>query len=72
MGRFYANQENSKARFLRLFQYPGMFGNINARLHSKGLLDLVLNNQIAEPFAPFGVCEEVVIAEEYEIRCDLF
>ncbi len=52
---------------LRLVEQPAMPGHINPGLDNKGLLDLVLDDQIAKLFAPLGVREEIVIAEEHDI-----
>ncbi len=61
------DQEDLEPRLLRLVEQPAMPGHINPGLDNKGLLDVVLDNQIAKLFAPLGVGEEIVIAEEHDI-----
>ena len=68
--RFDPDQEKLETRFRSLVEDPGMPRDVNPGLDNKDLLDLVLDNQIAELFAPLRVREEVVIAEEHDIGRD--
>jgi len=61
------DQENPEPRLLGLVEDLGMPGDVNPGLDDKGLINLVLDDQIAELFASFQVREEIVIAEEYDI-----
>ena len=67
VGRLDPNQKDLETRFLCFVEDPAMPRDVNPGLGNKDLLDLVLDNQIAKLFAPLRVCEEVVIAEEYNI-----
>ena len=67
VGRLDPNQKDLETRFLCFVEDPAMSRDVNPGLGNKDLLDLVLDNQIAKLFAPHCVCEEVVIAEEYNI-----
>ena len=44
-----------------------MLRNVNPGLGDKDLLNIFLDDQIAKLFAPFGVREEVIVAEEHHI-----
>ena len=60
-------QEDLEPRFLGLVEDPGMPGDVNPGLDDKGFINLVLDDQIAELFASFQVCEEIVIADEHDV-----
>ena len=61
------DQEDLEPRLFCLVEDTGMLRDVNPGLGHEDLLDPVLDNQIAKLFAPLGVREEVVIAEEHDI-----
>ena len=67
MRRLDPDQENPEPRLLGLVEDLGMPGDVNPGLDDKGLINLVLDDQIAELFASFQVREEIVIADEYDV-----
>jgi len=61
------DQEDLEARLLCLVEDPAMPRDVDPGLGNKDLLDLVLDNQVAQLFAPLRVRKEVVIADEHDI-----
>ncbi len=61
------DQENLETCFLSLVENPAMPRDVNPGLYHKDLLDLILDHQITELFAPLRIREEIVIAEEHDI-----
>ena len=63
MWRLDPEQEDPKARFLGLGQDVRIPGNVNSGLDSEGLLDIVLNDQIAKLFTPLDIGEDITIGQ---------
>ena len=61
------DQEDLETRLLSLVEEPAMPRDVDPGLGNKDLLDLVLDNQVAQLFAPLRVREEVVVADEHDI-----
>ena len=64
------DQKDPEPRLLRLLEDPGVVGDVDPGLDDKGLVNLVLDNQVAELFASLEVREEVVIADEHDVGGD--
>src|SRR4030042_102795 len=67
MRRFDPDKKKPETRLFRLIENLRILRHINSGLDGKDLLDLVLDNQIAKLFAPPGIGEEVIIAEQHKI-----
>jgi hypothetical protein len=68
--RFDAQQEHFESRLLELVQQRPALGDVDPRLDDELLLDPVFDDQVAELLGPLGIGEQVVVAEEHDVRRD--